>query len=257
MSSLPRHRTVLDVMTCRVHVASPLTPFKVLVRLIEENRISAIPIVDQQGVPIGLVSESDLLLKERQQELDSKQNLVHPLKRRHDRAKAAGVLASELMTSPPITIECDAPLSEAARRMQDRNVRRLIVVDERGRIAGIVSRSDLLQVFLRTDEELRDEVVDQLMPTVILEGREAIGVEVSSNVVTLSGQVDRKSDVEILTRLTRQLDGVVSVDDQLTYRWDDRAVPAPPLRTYRELKSTRERAESIWQADLGGSARRP
>ena len=231
MNSLPRHRTVMHVMTRRVHVASPLTPFKTLVRLIEDNRISAIPIVDEQGVPIGLVSESDLLLKERQQELDSKQNLVHPLKRRHDRAKAAGVLASELMTSPPITIECDAPLSEAARRMQDRNVRRLIVVDERGRIAGIVSRSDLLQVFLRTDEELRDEVVSQLIPTIILDAPEVVGVDVSCNVVTLSGEVDRKSDVEILTRLTRQLDGVVSVDDQLTYRWDDRAVPAPPPRT--------------------------
>ena len=137
--------------------------------------------MDEQGVPIGLVSESDLLLKERQRELGSKHNLVHPLKGRHDRAKADAVVASELMSSPPITIASDASLSQAARLMHERNVRRLVVVDERGTIAGVVSRSDLLQVFLRSDEH------------------DAIVVDVRWNVVTLSGDVDRKSDAEILT----------------------------------------------------------
>ncbi len=108
MSALPRHRTVSDVMTTRVHVASPLTPFKLLVRLIEENRVSAIPIVDQQGVPIGIVSESDLLLKERRHELESTQDLLHPRRRRHQRAKAEGVVAAEIMTSPPITVACES-----------------------------------------------------------------------------------------------------------------------------------------------------
>jgi CBS domain-containing protein len=211
-------------MTRRVHVASPLTPFKLLVRLIEENRVSAIPIVDQQGVPIGVVSESDLLLKERRRELDSRRGLVHPIKRRQERAKAEGWVASELMTSPAITIESSAGLSDAARRMQERNLRRLIVVDERGRIAGIVSRSDLLQVFLRTDEELREEVKHQLIPAVLIDQSRPIGVDVRWNVVTLSGVVDRKSDARILTRLTRELDGVVEVIDQLQYDWDDTAV---------------------------------
>jgi CBS domain-containing protein len=219
--SLPRHKTVSDVMTRRIHVASPLTPFKLLVRLIEENRVSAIPIVDQQGVPVGVVSESDLLLKERRREFDSRRDLVHPIKRRQERAKADGLVASDLMTSPAITIESRAGLSEAARRMQERNLRRLIVVDARGRIAGIVSRSDLLQVFLRTDEDLRDEVKDQLIPAVLIDQTQPIEVDVRWNVVTLSGVVDRKSDARILTRLTRELDGVVEVIDQLRYEWDD------------------------------------
>ena len=227
MNSLPRHRTVADVMTRQVHVASALTPFKLLVRLIEENRVSAIPIVDQQGVPIGLVSESDLLLKARQQELDSKHNLLHPLKQRHDRAKADGHVASELMSSPPITIASEASLSQAARQMQEQNVRRLVVVDERGKIAGIVSRSDLLQVFLRSDEELRDEVINELIPAILVEAHDAIGVDVRWNVVTLTGDVDRKTDAEILIRMTRELDGVVGVDAQLSYRWDDTAGVAP------------------------------
>jgi CBS domain-containing protein len=208
-------------MTARVHVASPLAPFKLLVRLIEENRVSAIPIVDQQGVPIGIVSESDLLFKERRLELESTHDLFHVQKRRHERAKAAGNIASDVMTSPPITVPSDTSLSNAARLMQERNVRRLIVVDPRGRIAGIVSRSDLLQVFLRTDEELREEIAGELIPAVLSSSDGAVGVEVNWNIATLSGQVDRKSDAEILTRLTKELDGVVGVVDQMSYRWDD------------------------------------
>jgi CBS domain-containing protein len=239
VSSLPRHRTVSDVMTSRVHVASPLAPFKYLVRMIEENRVSAIPIVDQQGVPIGIVSESDLLLKERRRELESSEDLLHLHKRREERAKADGTVASDVMTSPAITVASDTSLSQAARLMQERNIRRLVVVDERGRIAGIVSRSDLLQVFLRSDEELRDEVAGKLIPGLLMSSPECIGVHVSSNMVTLSGGVDRKSDAEILTRLTRELDGVVGVVDRLSYKWDDSAaaptVPGSSRRDFRAI----------------------
>jgi CBS domain-containing protein len=122
----PRRRTVSDVMTKRVHVAGPLAPFKQLVRLITENRVSTIPIVDQRGVPIGIVSESDLLLEERT--LDGPKDAI----------------ASKFMTCPVITVAADASRSQAASLMRKRNIRRLVVVDERGRIAGIVSRSDLL-----------------------------------------------------------------------------------------------------------------
>jgi CBS domain-containing protein len=237
--SLPLHRSVSDVMTSRVHVANPLAPFKLLVRLIEENRVSAIPIVDQQGIPVGIVSESDLLLKERRVELETSHDLLHVHKRRQDRAKARGTVASDLMTSPAITVRSDTSLSEAARLMSERNVRRLVVIDERGRIAGIVSRSDLLQVFLRSDEELREEIASKLIPAVLLPSDDAVGVDVSWNVATLSGEVDRRSDAEILTRLARDLDGVVAVVDRLTYRWDD-TVNAPVKqmaleRTFRAI----------------------
>ena len=230
MSSLPRRRTVADVMTPRVHIAGPQAPFKLLVRLIEENRISAIPIVDLQGVPIGIVSESDLLLKERRSELEKEPDLIH-LRRQHRlRSKAEAVVAEDLMTSPPITITTSAPLAEAARLMQERNVRRLIVVDPRGRIAGIVSRSDLLQVFLRSDEDLREEIVNVLLPALMLDTA-SLKVDVRWNVVTLDGEVDRRSDAEILVRLTGELDGVVTVVDELTYRWDDAA--GEPKHTFR------------------------
>jgi CBS domain-containing protein len=222
VSSLPRHRTVADFMTRHVHVAGPQTQFKLLVRLIEENRVSAIPIVDDQGVPIGIVSETDLLLKERRAELDSAHDLVPSRRQRELRAKAEGLLACDVMTAPAITIPATIGLAQAARLMQERNVRRLVVVDARGKIAGIVTRSDLLQVFLRSDEELRQEVTGILIPALMLEAP-TIRVDVLWNVVTLAGEVDRRSDVEILARMVAELDGVVGVVDQLSYRWDDAA----------------------------------
>jgi CBS domain-containing protein len=221
MSSLLRHRTVSDVMTVRVHVASPMTPFKYLVRLIEENRVSAIPIVDQHGMPVGIVSESDLLLKERRAELASEGSPLHLWRRRVDKAKADGVIAADLMSSPAITVHADTALTEAARVMQERNIRRLIVVDDRGRIAGIVTRSDLLQIFLRTDEDLRQEVMRTIIPAIIPGDVETVEVDVKANVITLSGVVDRHSDSDILSRVNREIDGVVDVVNQLTYRWDD------------------------------------
>jgi CBS domain-containing protein len=221
VSSLPRHRTVADVMTARVHVASPLTPFKLLVRLIEENRISAVPIVDQQGVPVGVVSESDLMHKERRAEFESGGSPLHTWKRRHDKVKAGAVLAADLMTSPAITIRSDALITEAARLLQEANVRRLVVVDTRGRIAGIVSRSDLLQIFLRTDEDLREELVEGIIPAIVPTDSATVEVEVQSNVITLGGEVDRRSDAEILVRLARDIDGAVDVVGRLRFRWDD------------------------------------
>src|SRR4030088_1372920 len=164
MNRLPRHRTVSDVMTRHVHVASPLTPFKRLVRLIEEDRVSAIPIVDQQGVPIGIVSQTALLIKQANQRLHVSRDVLQVEKRRHERAKAEGTFASDVMTSPVVTVRSDTDLGAAARLMQEKNLRRLVVVDEGDRIAGIVSRADLLKVFLRSDEELLEEIRGELIP---------------------------------------------------------------------------------------------
>lgn len=238
MSGLPRHRIVADVMTTRVHVARPLTPFKVLVQLIEDNKISAVPIVDDKGLPIGIVSEADLLLKERRVELKSEHKLLHPLRRRVERAKADGLAAIDIMTAPAITVPSYITLPQAARLMQESNVRRLVVVDDHGKIAGIVSRSDLLQVFLRTDEDLRVEILSRIIPSLFLPVPHGIDVNVRWNVVTLSGTVDRKSDAEILTRVTRELDGVVEVVDRLRYQWDDSSpAPVQPVPLERSFRA--------------------
>jgi CBS domain-containing protein len=221
LNQLPRHRTVADVMTTRVHVANPQTPFKLIVRLLEENRISAVPIVDLRGMPLGVVSESDLLLKERRGDFEADAGVLHRRRNQRDHAKADAVVASDLMTAPAITVSTATTLADAARTMHERNVRRLVVVDDRGRIAGIVTRSDLLQVFLRSDEDLRDDIVAKVIPAILVADGASVDVDVRSNVVTLVGEVDRKSDADILARVTREMDGVVGVVSRLTYRWDD------------------------------------
>jgi CBS domain-containing protein len=235
---MPRHRTVSDVMTTHVHVASPLTPFKLLVRLIEENRVGAIPIVNQQGIPIGIVSESDLLIKQIRPSRESLRELLHVDKRRTAKAKADGTVASDIMTSPVITVESDTGLGDAARLMQEKNLRRLVVVDEGDRIAGIVSRSDVLKVFLRTDDEIREEIRSELIPSLLMSTPDAVNVDVQWNVVTFSGEVDRRSEADIVTRLAGELDGVVGVVDQLTYRWDDAAAaPVTPVSQQRHFRA--------------------
>lgn len=207
MASKPRRRTVADVMTAHVHCASPNTPFKLLVRLIEENRISAVPIVDHLGMPVGVVSETDLMVK----------------KRRTAAAWEEGLQAHDIMTSPAITIQADALLVDAARLMQERGVRRLVVVDSRGRLSGIATRSDLLQVFLRTDEDLRREIVEEVLPAV-LRSPSKVHADVLWNVVTLSGEVDSKGEAVALAQATRELDGVVEVKDRLVHH--DTGAPA-------------------------------
>lgn len=217
--------TVADVMTTRVHVAGPLMQFKLLVRLIEDNRISAVPIVDRDGMPVGVVSEADLLLKERRGDVASESRL-HTWRRRPDFDKAKGVIAADLMTSPAITVPTSMTVKAAAGVMRERKVKRLVVVDDSGRIAGVVSRSDLLQVFLRSDEEIRAEVVNRLLPALLLGDQGMVEVDVRCGVVELSGDVERKSDVEIIARLTGELDGVVDVVNRLSCRWDDTKVRA-------------------------------
>ena len=102
---------------------------------------------------------------------------------------------------------------------------------------GIVSRSDLLQVFLRTDEDLRDEVLSAIVPSMLLSDPESVQVAVRWNVVTLSGDVDRKTDAEIFARMTGELDGVVDVVNRLTYSWDDTCVvPVAPVSLRRSFR---------------------
>jgi CBS domain-containing protein len=126
------------------------------------------------------------------------------------------------MTTPAETIEVAAPLARAARRLEAARVRRLPVVDDAGRLVGIVSRRDLVRLYARPDSEIRADVVEQAVDAMWLEPS-TVDVVVSAGVVTLTGQVDRVSTKEIMVRLTRAVPGVVDVVDQLTALFDDSA----------------------------------
>lgn len=221
-------RTVEQVMTHRVATVRPQTPFKQVVQLLRARQVSAAPVVDEQGRLLGMVAEADLALKQEQEHPPAQppRLLPHPGLRREQR-KAAATTAADLMTTPAITIHPHAPLSVAARLLHTRGVRHLPVVDAGGRLVGIVTRRDLLAVFLRPDEELRREVAHQVLGDTLRLPVEGLRVTVREGVVVLEGQVEQHSQAERAARLVGSLDGVVAVDSRLEWEVDDLRPPAP------------------------------
>jgi CBS domain-containing protein len=205
-------RTVQDVMTREVVVAVPETPFKELVRLLQDHRIGAVPVLDEAGRVTGVVSESDLVLKE-----VARDGLEH----REELDKAVGARAAAVMTAPAVTVRPDVPVAAAARLMHDHAVKHLPVVDWSGALVGMVARADLLKVFLRTDEEIRFEVLDRLAGELLRLPAGSVAADVDEGAVTLRGTVARRAQALALQELALAVDGVVAVDSRLTWECDD------------------------------------
>ncbi|MDX3458618.1 CBS domain-containing protein [Streptomyces sp. ME02-8801-2C] len=195
--------TVSDVMTHTVIAVGRDAPFKEVVELIDQWKVSALPVLEGEGRVIGVVSEADLLLKEEFRNTDDE------TAGRDERAKAAAVTAGELMSTPAVTVHADALLAEAARIMARRHVKRLPVVDAVGMLQGIVSRSDLLKVFLRSDEEIAGEILRTVLAQVPTATE--VTVTVAEGVVTLGGSLREKNLVPVLARAVRAVEGVVDV----------------------------------------------
>ncbi|GGN80039.1 hypothetical protein GCM10011579_065140 [Streptomyces albiflavescens] len=204
---------VSDVMTHTVAAIGRGANFKEIVRMMQEWRVSALPVLEGEGRVVGVVSEADLLPKEEFR--DSDPDRYTQLRRLSDLAKAGAVTAGDLMTSPPLTVHANATLAQAARIMARARVKRLPVVDDLGMLEGIVSRTDLLKVFLREDEdiaeEVRREVVAYLFPSPV----SAVRVEARDGVVELIGRIRDTSLVPVAARLIRAVEGVVDVEFDL------------------------------------------
>jgi len=214
-------RRVKDVMTADVAYVREGAPYKELVRLLAERRVSALPVVDVNRNVIGIVSEADLLLKQ-QHPADSFQRfLLEGKRRRLERAKARGGTAADLMSKPAITVWPDATVAEAARLLRMHLIKRLPVTDPLGRLVGIVSRSDLLSVFLRPDDEIRREILEEVIFSELGMGPDRFDVTVREGVVTLQGTCERRSLVQVVVRAVAAVEGVVRVDNRLGYDLDD------------------------------------
>ncbi|MGW7403048.1 CBS domain-containing protein [Streptomyces sp. NPDC054833] len=202
-------RTVSDVMTHTVVAVGRDAAFKDVVELMEQWKVSALPVLEGEGRVIGVVSEADLLPKEEFR--DSDPDRFTQRQRLADLAKAGGLTAEELMSAPAVTVHADATLAEAARIMAQRKVKRLPVINDIGMLEGVVSRADLLKVFLRSDEELTEEVRQEVVERLFPLSADHIQVEVSEGVVTLTGWVDGTALVGVAERLARAVEGVVDV----------------------------------------------
>jgi CBS-domain-containing membrane protein len=214
------HRTVAELMTRDVVRARRDTPFKEIVKLLADNDVTAVPVVDELDRPMGVVSEGDLLRKSADQADPSGRTPIPHLEA-WERAKAEGARAEELMSAPAVCARPEWSVVEAARLMEVQNVKRLPVVDATDRLQGIVSRSDLLRIFLRRDDAIRDEITWDVLQRTMGLAPSDVTVEVREGQVTVSGSVEFKSLIPIIERLCRSVDGVVSVTAHITYRTDD------------------------------------
>lgn len=207
--------TVGNIMTTRVVAVRRDASFKDMAAMLRKSRISAFPVLDDAGRVIGVVSEADLLVKEAVQAVGT--SVLAAIRHFREEDKAAGITAGELMTGPAITIGPDAPVEEAARLMYDRRVKRLPVVNKAGHLVGIVSRVDVLSVFDRPDEQIRRELLHQVLPDVLGSVPHGLEVEVRDGIVTLSGRIDNDHEARAVIDAARHMQGVVAVRDRLSY----------------------------------------
>ncbi|MEU1473931.1 CBS domain-containing protein [Streptomyces sp. NPDC001668] len=201
-----KSRTVGEVMTSDVVRAHPTTSFREVIRLLERHRISGVPIVDDDDKVIGVISGTDLVREQ-----------AH----RADVGEGRAGTAEQLMSTPAVTVHPEQPVPGAARVMERHGIERLPVVDEEDRLIGIATRRDLLRVFLRTDEDVRREVIDDVMVGALGLAPDAVTVLVRDGLVTLTGPVERRSDVPKAIRAVWQLEGVAGMVNGLTHRVDD------------------------------------
>ncbi len=219
-----KHRLIDQVMNRDVVKTLPEASFKEVADLLARHAISGVPVVDRDDQVLGVVSETDLMYRQAGQD-DAPRRWYVTRRRsksaRTARAKAGARTARNLMTSPAVTVGPRQTVTEAARTMAAQHVERLPVIDEEGRLMGIVTRSDLLAVFRRPDEEIRDEIIEDVLVRTLWLAPHTIGVSVQDGVVTLTGKLQRRSEVPIAVRLAGRVDGVVSVTDHLGYQEDD------------------------------------
>lgn len=216
--------TVRDVMTQPVITVRPGTPLKEVAQLLIDHRISGLPVVDDDGTVVGVVSEADFLVKE--QGADAIRH--RPLARifgesresRSRLSKLAAMTAGEAMTAPAVTVSPNRRIAEAAAIMTARGVNRLPVVDE-GQLVGIVTRADLVRAYVRTDDELERTIRDDVLLHILWLDPALFTVAVKDGVASISGSVDRRSTAEMIESAVGMVPGIVNVSTNVTWTLDD------------------------------------
>ena len=214
---------VKDVMTSDVVTVRPETSLKDVAAVLTERKISGVPVVDGSGKVVGVVSEGDILFKERGP--SERTGVLAWFADPYDveeQLKLAARTAAEAMTAPAKTIAPWRLVSSAAAAMLDEGVNRLPVVDDEGRLVGIVTRADLVRAFVRPDAEIEREIRERVLErALLLETPETVTVVVDGGKVTLDGFVELRTDAELLPALVARLPGVVEVESAVHWRTDN------------------------------------
>jgi CBS-domain-containing membrane protein len=219
---------VRNVMTGQVVAVRREASFKEMAARLREYRVSAFPVIDENRRVIGVVSEADLLANEALAgEPAGIPAATTGILHHKEHQKAEGLTAGDLMTHPAVTVRSEDSVEHAARLMYTLQVKRLPVVDAGGYLVGIVSRADLLAVFDRTDEEIRAEIVDDVILREFLIDPAVFMITVTDGVVTIQGNPDTTDLGHNLVTRIRHVQGVVAVRDKLAYPPAERLIARP------------------------------
>jgi predicted transcriptional regulator len=202
--------TVKGVMTTPVVAVRPGATFKDMAVRLHRFGVSAFPVVDEDSKVLGVVSEDDLLTRQAIR-------LARQARDGDEPQEADDPTAAELMTRPAVTIEPEQSLENAARLMYNCRVKRLPVIDDQGHLIGIISRADVLAVFDRTDEEVREEITNQVIVPEFLQDPRQVTVTVRAGVVTLEGRLVATDLGRQIVRRVSHVPGVVAVRDRFSY----------------------------------------
>jgi CBS domain-containing protein len=221
---------VRDLMTREVVTVRPTTPIKDVARLLVEHRISGMPVVDADGRVIGVISEGDLVVKGQGADAVERRPLARIFgdtpTTRAQLAKVLALTAGDAMTRPAITIGADEPVAEAAATMARRQVNRLPVV-EAEELVGVVTRADIVRAFARSDEELVQAIREDVLYRTLWLDPDSFEVVVTGGRVRIRGQAERRSESDMIERMTAMVPGVIGVSSEVTWKFDDRGIEAP------------------------------
>jgi len=213
---------VKDVMTTDVVTVGPNDSLKQVATTLAGRGISGVPVVDEAGSLLGVVSEADILFKERGP-AERRGGLLAWLLEPDAPQKLEARTAGQAMTAPARTIGPERPVPEAAGRMLEEGVNRLPVVDDEGKLLGIVARADLVRAFVRSDADIERELREDVVLRTLWIAPEDLSISVENGNVKLGGQVETKNDAELVEAFARRVPGTVSVVSNLTWLEEDGA----------------------------------
>jgi CBS domain-containing protein len=222
---------VTDVMTSDVITVRPDASLKEVAAVLAEHRISGVPVVDEDGKVLGVVSEADILFKERgpSERKGKFAAFTDPTHGTGGELKLEARTAVDAMTAPARTIAPWRSVSSAAAQMLDEGVNRLPVV-ENSCLVGIVTRADLVRAFARPDAEIGREIREEVLERgLLLETPGSVTVAVDEGKVTLGGTMRMRTDAELARTLVAKVPGVVEVDSSIGWREDNRKRRSTPL----------------------------
>lgn len=230
---------ISELMTRRVLTIGPDASLKEAARRMLEAGVSGLPVTDDGGTLLGIITEADFISGEADRRTAPRAGLLRFFTGDHEvptREQKVG----DVMTKAVVVIGPDADHAEAARLMQRERVKRLPVVAQ-GRLVGLVSRSDMLRAFVRPDEAIVEDIRDHVMRKVLWIDPERVTIDCVDGNVVLRGRLETRSDAGLLVELTKRLDGVASVADHLDWEVDNTRVEmvSPPVGFPRATQGLR------------------